>query len=117
MIGYSILGTNDITRAKNFYDPLMTLMGALPGPWTSETRLFYALAPGMPMLAIAVPYDGRDATVGNGSMVALIVERRALVDAMFAKALELGGADDGPPGIRGRDPNVFYGEFPRFRWH
>ena len=28
MIGYCMLGTNDVARAKAFYDPIVTLLGA-----------------------------------------------------------------------------------------
>lgn len=47
------------------------------------------------------PYDGNAATVGNGVMVALVVMTPEQVDAMYAKALELGGTDEGAPGPRG----------------
>ena len=47
------------------------------------------------------PYDGKPATVGNGMMVALAAKNTDQVDALHAKALELGGADEGAPGPRG----------------
>jgi predicted lactoylglutathione lyase len=39
--------------------------------------------------------------VGNGVMVAIAVNRKELVDRVYAKALELGGTDEGPAGPRG----------------
>jgi predicted lactoylglutathione lyase len=39
--------------------------------------------------------------VGNGVMVALSADSAGLVDAIYAKAIELGGSDEGPPGQRG----------------
>lgn len=50
------------------------------------------------MLTITKPHDGKEATVGNGVMVALGVEESGLVDKLHARALELGGSDDGAPG-------------------
>jgi predicted lactoylglutathione lyase len=47
------------------------------------------------------PWDGQPATVGNGTMVALLADAPATVDAVHAKALALGGADEGTPGERG----------------
>jgi predicted lactoylglutathione lyase len=52
-------------------------------------------------LAIAKPFDGNPATVGNGVMVALQVESQDAVKAFHAKALELGAQDEGAPGPRG----------------
>ena len=48
-----------------------------------------------------VPYDGKDATVGNGVMVALAMDSREKVDGFYRKAIALGATDEGPPGPRG----------------
>ncbi len=56
------------------------------------------------------PFDGQSATVGNGTMVALVGKDAAQVDALHAKALALGGRDEGAPGLRGDD---FYGAYFR----
>ncbi len=47
------------------------------------------------------PFDGKPATVGNGMMVALVVDSTEKVDRVHAKALALGGKDEGPAGPRG----------------
>ena len=52
------------------------------------------------MLAVMTPYDGDEATVGNGVMVALATDQRQTVDAVHARALEMGGANEGDPGVR-----------------
>ena len=52
-------------------------------------------------MAIIKPYDGKPATVGNGVMVALAAASKQQVDAVHAKALALGGKDEGAPGPRG----------------
>ncbi len=54
-----------------------------------------------PGLGIMKPFDGRAASVGNGVMVALVVDSREKVDRVYKKALELGGNDEGPAGPRG----------------
>jgi catechol 2,3-dioxygenase-like lactoylglutathione lyase family enzyme len=46
------------------------------------------------------PYDDKPATIGNGSMPALIAPTRAAVDAFHQAALAHGGTDEGTPGLR-----------------
>jgi len=57
--------------------------------------------PTSPALSVTRPYDGQPATVGNGVMLALVVDSKEKVDAVHAKALELGGKDEGAVGVRG----------------
>ncbi len=52
------------------------------------------------MFSVHLPHDGRAASVGNGSMVALKVVSKEMVDAIYQKALALGGGDEGKPGYR-----------------
>ena len=114
MLGYVMLGTNDVARAKAFYDPILTILGASPyAAYSSESRAFYTVGAGQPMFAITKPADGGKANAGNGTMVALPAKTRALVDAVYKKAIELGGKDEGKPGVRGPDPNGFYGAYMR----
>jgi len=100
MIGYVMLGTNDLARSARFYDALLAELG---GKRAMETEAFiaWAAAPNAPMVAVTKPYDGQRATVGNGVMVALAAGSKAQVDAVYRKALELGAKDEGPPGPRG----------------
>jgi predicted lactoylglutathione lyase len=52
--------------------------------------------------------------VGNGTMVALVMETPEQVDAFHAKALELGGTTEGDPGFRPADKTSgFYGSYFR----
>ena len=100
MIGYVTLGTNDLERAAAFYDDLLAIVGA--GRFMeTDTFIAWAVAPDKPALSVTTPYDGNAATVGNGVMIALAVESPDQVGALHAKALELGGADEGAPGPRG----------------
>ena len=100
MIGYVTLGTNDIEKAAGFYDELLKLIGA--GRFMEEeTFVAWATSPTTPGISVTRPYDGNPATVGNGVMVALLVKSPEQVDALHAKALELGGSDEGAPGARG----------------
>ena len=100
MIGYATVGTNDIARAAAFYDALLGTLGAKR--WMESDRFIaWAVSPTKPALSVAVPYDGNAATVGNGTMVALILDSKEKVDSLHRKAMELGGKDEGAPGPRG----------------
>ena len=99
MIGYVMLGTNKFDDATKFYDELLGTLGA--GRFMeTDTFVAWATGPGSPAISVGKPHDGKTATVGNGVMVAINVESREKVDALHAKAIELGGADEGEPGQR-----------------
>lgn len=111
MIGYVTLGTNKMKEAAAFYDALLESLGASR---IMETDTFIAWSNGMgkPGLSIIKPADGKPATVGNGVMVALGVDSTDKVDALHARALELGGEDEGAPGFRS---DKFYAGYFRDR--
>jgi len=99
MIGYITLGTRDLQKAVAFYDKLFECLGA--GRFMQNDRFVaWAVAPDKPAFSVCLPFDGKEATVGNGTMIALAVDSQDKVDALYAKALQLGGADEGPPGPR-----------------
>ena len=100
MIGYVTLGTNDLARAATFYDALLGEIGAKRF-MESERFIAWSAAPNSPGIGLTKPFDGKPATVGNGVMVALIVDSKDKVDRLYRKALELGGTDEGPAGPRG----------------
>lgn len=100
MIGYVTLGSNDVAKAADFYDQLLSIIGATRF-MESEKFVAWSVSPKSPALSVTTPFDGNAATVGNGVMVALVVDSHEKVDALHAKALELGGADEGAPGPRG----------------
>lgn len=67
-----------------------------------------------PMFGVGKPYNGEAATFGNGTMIALVVDERAKVDALYEKAISLGAQCEGAPGVRGDDgPQAFYAAYFR----
>jgi catechol 2,3-dioxygenase-like lactoylglutathione lyase family enzyme len=100
MIGYATLGTQNLARAAGFYDALLATLGAARF-MESDRFIAWTTSPTTPALGVALPFDGKPASAGNGNMVALIVDSRAKVDALHRQALELGGSDEGAPGPRG----------------
>ena len=100
MIGYVTLGTNDLERSGRFYDALLAEFGATRS-MQSDGIIMWSTGPGIPMLSTIKPNDGNSATAGNGTMVALIVDSKAKVDAVYNKAIALGAKDEGAAGPRG----------------
>ena len=100
MIGYITLGTQDPQRAQAFYDSLLQPLGATRLMAQGDFVL-WGRSMEEPCLASTRPYDGQDATHGNGTMVALRMEDQAQVDALYAKAMDLGATDEGAAGPRG----------------
>ncbi len=109
MIGYVTLGTNDIQRAGKFYDDLFEIIGVGRG-MQSDSFIAWSPSPTAPAISVIQPFDGKEATVGNGTMVALTFESKDKVDAIHAKAVELGAKDEGAVGPRG-DSGFYAGYF------
>ncbi len=100
MIGYVTLGTNDWDRALAFYDALLAEVGATR-LMDIEDFVLFGTSPEHACLAVVNPFDKNAASVGNGVMVALRADSHDQVKALYGKALELGGTDEGRPGDRG----------------
>lgn len=114
MIGYVTLGTDDLDRSRAFYDALFGEIGASRLMEMDSGFTLYGTAWGKPGVAVTRPYDGQPARCGNGHMVALAMDSRDKVDRLHARALELGGSDEGPPGVRGEEgERAFYGAYFR----
>jgi catechol 2,3-dioxygenase-like lactoylglutathione lyase family enzyme len=115
MIGYVTIGANDIDKARGFYGALLGVIGAKEVMKFDSGFTMYGVKAGQPMVAITKPHDKNSASVGNGMMVALAVDSRAKVDEIHAKALALGGKDEGKPGSRGEmsPGQEFYGAYFR----
>ena len=110
MIGYVTIGTNDFERALRFYDGLLATIG-ISRQWKLDSMAAWGPSRQEAALCLTVPHDGDPATVGNGVMIALKVASRDQVDALHARAIELGGVDEGKPGPRGE--HGFYGGYFR----
>ena len=101
MLAYATLGTKDLQKAAAFYDEVLGLLGATRMMEEPDYFIAWANSEHGAGLGITYPFDKQAATVGNGTMVALQGNSREQVDAVYAKALALGGSDEGAPGQRG----------------
>jgi len=113
MIGYVVLGTNDLPRAATFYDALLGEIGLTRQMDFGERGYAWGKNLDAVMLCIMRPFDGKLASVGNGTMTAIGVDSRDEVERIHAKALELGGEDEGAPGLRADGGDGFYAAYFR----
>ncbi len=109
MLGYATIGTKDMDRAVSFYDALLAEAGAKQ-LFGMDRIKFYGTSTNEAMLALCITYDEQPHACGNGNMVAISGGSREGVDKLYAKAIELGATDEGPPGER---LPVFYGAYVR----
>jgi predicted enzyme related to lactoylglutathione lyase len=100
MLAYATLGTTDLPRAAAFYDSVLAPLGATRQMEEPDYFIAWGNSEHGAGLGITYPFDKQAATVGNGCMVALGATSREQVDAVYAKAIELGGTDEGAPGER-----------------
>jgi catechol 2,3-dioxygenase-like lactoylglutathione lyase family enzyme len=110
MIHHVSVGTNDIRRAKAFYDPLMSLIGFRLLK-VSDKAAHY----GASDIAFSreTPGDGLPATPGNGIHVAFQAPDRETVRRFHETAIANGAVDEGAPGIRNNYNANYYGAFVR----
>jgi len=109
---YITLGTSDVTRAARFYDAALAPLGLIRRA-TEDSEVGYGLpADHRTRIWVTQPYDGNPASVGNGSMVALVAPSQQAVQDFHAAALAAGGRDEGAPGLRPYGP-AFYAAYVR----
>jgi len=108
MLDHLSLGTTDLVRATAFYDAALSPLGVVR-VWTHEDAVGYGYPGEDDRLAIK-RREGFVAPRG-GFHVALVARSRAEVDAFFRAAVEKGGMDDGPPGLRPHYGPTYYAAF------
>ena len=116
MFSHVFVGVSDFDRALHFYQSLMECLGhpqrfcERSRPWAGwQTSAEQA----RPLFLIGSPYNQQDHAVGNGQMVAFMVNTRAAVDEVYALALSLGGTCEGAPGLRPEYHAQYYGAYFR----
>lgn len=98
MLGYITIGSNELPRATALFDALLAEIGAQRA-WASDEGVCWSTRRGA-ALAVMKPFNGQPATPGNGNMAAISVKSKEDVDRVYAKAIALGCADEGPAGPR-----------------
>lgn len=113
MLSHITIGVADVERARSFYGPIFAALGVVPRFADDRWAAWQSSKQDRPLFIVTQPFDGDPASVGNGQMIALAADTRALVDQCHALAIDLGGKDEGPPGLRTQYHPTFYGAYFR----
>lgn len=112
MLSYITVGANDIPRSERFYTAVLVPLGYEKAE--QKDAAIYTL-PDIPdrlngpgAVYVTKPYDGREATVGNGSMIAFRVPTHAQLRAVHSAGVAAGGTDEGAPGFRAQYSKNFF---------
>ena len=98
MFSHIMIGTNNLDKARAFYDAVLGTLG-VPAGLVDRHRIFWRTPTGV--FSVSLPIDGQPASVGNGSTVGFTCQSSAQVDAWHAAGLGHGGVScEDPPGVR-----------------
>ena len=113
-LDYTMVGTADMARARRFYDPLFAAMG-WDLCWDAEDSASWGVKGDLsvPRFFVCLPFDGRAAGAGNGTMTAFRLASAEAVDRLHAMALDLGATDEGAPGPRPQYGPTFHAGYLR----
>ena len=102
MIGYVTVGTKDLKKAGEFYDKVLQddLLEPVFRFMANDRIIAWGGPGGGAGFGVALPYDGKPMTIGNGVMAAFGAKDKAQVDRVYKLALSLGGSCEGAPGQR-----------------
>jgi catechol 2,3-dioxygenase-like lactoylglutathione lyase family enzyme len=106
MFSHIMVGTNDLEKAKSFYDALLGTLGIPPG-MVDRHRVFYRTKTGV--FSVSKPIDGEPATAANGGTIGFVAATPEQADAWHATGIANGGATcEDPPGVREIPTGKFY---------
>src|SRR5450631_3835293 len=98
MFSHVMIGTNDLEKAKSFYDALLGTLGVRPARVDGH-RIFYMTKTGV--FSVSKPIDGKPATTANGGTVGFAASSPQQSDAWHAAGVANGGRSiEDPPGVR-----------------
>jgi len=100
MFSHVFLGTNNLERAKVFYDALFAAVGGAPGHLDPvKGRLVYMHKGAI--LGITKPINGEEAGIANGGTIGFAMDSAEQIDKWHAAGASHGGTPcEDPPGIR-----------------
>jgi catechol 2,3-dioxygenase-like lactoylglutathione lyase family enzyme len=106
MFSHVMVGTNDLEKAKKFYDAVLGALGVKPGHVDGH-RVFWRTKTGT--FGVTKPINGQPATVGNGGTIGFACETPEQAQAWHAAGLANGGVSiEDPPGVRKRPARDLY---------
>jgi catechol 2,3-dioxygenase-like lactoylglutathione lyase family enzyme len=111
-IDYIMIGTNDLDRARKFYDAVFPQIGGVLEWDFAEMTFCYRFRNGT-RAWVAGPNNKEAASPGNGNMPGFLGGSEDEVNAAHAAALANGGTNEGDPGPRPMYGPEFYGGYVR----
>ena len=107
MIGFVMVGTNNLDKAIKFYDALLATI-ELQRMVTNEKYAGYGLneKPDEIEFYITNPVNKEKATFGNGTQITLLADNKEAVEKFYEIAISKGATDEGAPGVR-KDGNYY----------
>jgi catechol 2,3-dioxygenase-like lactoylglutathione lyase family enzyme len=107
MFTHVMIGSNDLERARGFYDATFAALGGKFGEMDARGRLIYLHEGGR--LMITKPIDGEPATAANGGTIGFAAASRDHVLAWHKAGTAHGGiAIESPPAERPNGAFVAY---------
>ena len=98
MFSHIMVGTNDLNRAKTFYDAVLGTLGVGPA-FVDGHRMFYMTPTGV--FAVSQPINGEPACHANGGTIGFACSSSEQADAWHAAGVANGGVTcEDPPGVR-----------------
>ena len=109
MIGYVMVGTNNLNDAITFYDKVLEVIG-LDRNETIEDDYAAYRAKGTKDIEfyVTTPFNKEDATFGNGTQITFLTSSRSQVDKFHEVGLKAGGTSEGSGGERPEGSGVYY---------
>ena len=109
MIGYVMVGTNNLNDAINFYDKVLEVIGLDRNETIEDDYAAYG-AKGTKDIEFYVtkPFNKKDATFGNGTQITFLTSSRSQVDKFHEVGLKAGGTSEGSGGERPEGSGVYY---------
>ena len=98
MFSHVMIGTNDLDKAKAFYDKVLGTLDVPPGR-VDRHRVFYRTPTGV--FSVSLPIDGQPATHSNGGTIGFAASSPEQAKAWHDAGLAAGGKTiEDPPGVR-----------------
>ena len=109
MIGFVMVGTNNLDKATKFYDSLLNTID-LQRVVANEKYAGYAFneKPHDVEFYVTNPVNKEKATFGNGTQISFLINSKDLVNSFYTVGIKLGGKDEGAPGIRSGDYYCYF---------
>ena len=106
MFSHIMIGTNNLDKAKVFYDKVLGTLG-VPPAMVDGHRIFYMTPAGV--FSVSIPIDGKPATIGNGGTIGFAASSPEQADAWHAAGVANGGTTcEDLPGVReGRQGKLY----------